>query len=220
MGCQCIMQNNYNSDGNGNLQWVSAGFVVRLAAYTLDVLLVGIGVSVIKAPFWIGSLLLQAPFWSRNLLFQYSLLDIIGYLSGVIYFILMTYYSGNTIGKKIMNLRVVSGKSNHMTWMQVIYRETIGRFLSGVIYGVGYLLILGDPDKRALHDRLADTKVIYAKKMTVSTGKGNVQNMNSQGRNQSTWNQPMSSYPIMEHEVIKEEVVINKEEQNIENTGF
>ena len=211
MGCQCIMQNNYNSDGNGNLQWVSAGFVVRLVAYTLDVLIVGIGVSVIKAPFWIGSLLLQAPFWSRNLLFQYSLLDIIGYLSGVIYFILMTYYSGNTLGKKIMNLRVVSGKSNHMTWIQVIYRETIGRFLSGVIYGVGYLLILGDQDKRALHDRLADTKVIYAKKLHVNM------------------RQPMQNPVVMKPEVVNPETmdavinkedIINKEEENIENTGF
>ena len=216
MGCQCIMQNNYNSDGNGNLQWVSAGFVVRLVAYTLDVLIVGIGVSVIKAPFWIGSLLLQAPFWSRNLLFQYSLLDIIGYLSGVIYFILMTYYSGNTLGKKIMNLRVVSGKSNHMTWMQVIYRETIGRFLSGVIYGVGYLLILGDPDKRALHDRLADTKVIYAKKIHV--------NMRQPVQNPKVVNSAVMIPKVVNSEtmdaVINKEDVINKEEQNIENTGF
>ncbi len=218
MGCQCIMQNNYNSDGNSSLQWVTAGFVVRLVAYTLDVLIVGVGVTVVKAPFWIGSLILQSPFWSRDILFQYSLVDIIGYLCGVIYFILMTYYSGNTLGKRVMNLRVVSRNSNQMTWLQVIYRETIGRFLSGVIYGIGYLMILGDQDKRALHDMLAETKVIYAKKMTVDVRRSNVRNISQPIVNTEVANTVVNQ-EVVNKEVINREI-INKEDNNFENRGF
>ena len=45
--------------------------------------------------------------------------------------------------------------------MDILYRETIGRFLSKFIVYAGYLLIFLTKDNTGLHDMLADTKVIY-----------------------------------------------------------
>ena len=97
----------------------------------------------------------------RDFIFQYSVVDIVVYLVTAVYFILQTYYSGATLGKKIFQIRVVSAEERKMTLFEVIYRETIGRFLSGVIMNLGYLLILVDKEHRSVHDILSDTHVVY-----------------------------------------------------------
>lgn len=63
------------------------------------------------------------------MLFSYTIKDIYLYLGGVLYYILLTYYTGTTLGKKLMNLRVVAETGEKLTLFNVIYRETIGRFL-------------------------------------------------------------------------------------------
>jgi hypothetical protein len=44
----------------------------------------------------------------------------------------------------------------------VIYRETIGKYLSAVFLYLGYIMAGIDREKRAFHDMLADTRVVYA----------------------------------------------------------
>lgn len=63
-----------------------------------------------------------------------------------------------------MNIKVVNADGGRLSFFQVLYRETIGRFLSGVILGIGYIMIAMDKRKRALHDHLSDTRVIYVHK--------------------------------------------------------
>lgn len=65
------------------------------------------------------------------------------------------------MGKRAMRLRVVSSEQRKMTLFEVAYRETVGRFLSKIIIFIGYFMIGPDREKRALHDRLADTRVVY-----------------------------------------------------------
>ncbi len=142
---------------------VPVGFFPRLAAYLIDMILVGIVLGMVRCPFAIVSWFIGNVFWKQQILFCFSLLDIGLYLLGVSYFILFTYYSGATLGKKAMNIKVVSSKEDKLTWLQVIYRETIGRFLSGFIMELGYLLVLVDNQKQGLHDKLADTQVVYHK---------------------------------------------------------
>lgn len=72
----------------------------------------------------------------------------------------MTYYYGTTLGKKLFNLKVVSTDGSELTFINVLYRETIGKYLSSIIF-IGYLMISIDSEKRGLHDRLCDTRVVY-----------------------------------------------------------
>lgn len=151
---------------------INAGFPPRMAAYLIDLLLTGIGLSVIKAPFAIVKLLAGESLIFRELLFSYSLYDIFFYLLGKSYFVLMTYFTGSTLGKKCLRLQVVSSEKENLSFWDVLYRETIGRYLSSLL-GVGYLMMLLDREKRGLHDRLADTRVVYAfPQQTVETPNG------------------------------------------------
>ena len=44
----------------------------------------------------------------------------------------------------------------------MIFRETIGRYLSKIIIYIGYVMMLPDKEKRTLCDHLSDTRVIYS----------------------------------------------------------
>lgn len=144
-----------------------AGFWARLAAYIIDSILVFAGLLIVRLIFLSVSGMLEGTFLDGNILFHYTLKDIALYSGQVLYFILCTYYTGTTLGKRAMNLRVVGGEEERLTLLTVIYRETIGRFLSGVVLGLGYLLIGIDKEKRGIHDILCDTRVVYAKRIKV-----------------------------------------------------
>lgn len=110
----------------------------------------------------------EGTFLGGNLLFQYNLKDIVLYVMQVLYFILLTYYTGTTLGKRVLNLRVICADGNEKPGLiTVIYRETIGRFLSGILCCIGYLMIVVDKENRGIHDWLCDTRVVYAKKVKV-----------------------------------------------------
>ena len=102
------------------------------------------------------------------MLFSYTIKDIYLYLGGVLYYILLTYYTGTTLGKKLMNLRVVAETGEKLTLFNVIYRETIGRFLCSFFWGIGYIMAGIDGQKRGLHDMICGTRVIYEKRVKVT----------------------------------------------------
>ena len=151
-----------------NENYEFAGFWVRLAAYSIDMAIVTVGLLIVRLLFIGINSLIAGTFLEGEILFHYTLKDIVLYLLQVVYFVLFTYHTGTTLGKKAMNLRVICKESEEkLSLLTVIYRETIGRFLSGLILCIGYLIIGIDKEKRGLHDILCDTRVIYAKKVKV-----------------------------------------------------
>ncbi len=157
------MQNNYS-----NKEAEYAGFWVRFSAYMIDCVLVFFALLIIRVIMLGVMSAVKGTVLGGNILFHYNLKDIVLYVLQVLYFILCTYYTGTTLGKKAMNLRVVcADREEELTLLNVIYRETIGRFLSGAIVGAGYIMAGIDGEKRGLHDILCDTRVIYAKKIKV-----------------------------------------------------
>lgn len=164
------MQNHSNETSgivSVNDKYEFAGFWVRLAAYTIDTAVITVGLLAVRLVFIGINSLIAGSVLEGGILFHYTLKDIVLYLLQVLYFILFTYHTGTTPGKKALNLRVVRADDERLTLLTVIYRETIGRFLCGFILFVGYLLIGVDKEKRGLHDILCDTRVIYAKKVKV-----------------------------------------------------
>lgn len=143
---------------------VFAGFWVRLAAFTIDQIITGIGLLLVRLLMFGIMRLLNLTNSGDGLLFTFSLKDISLYLCGVLYFTLCTYFTGTTFGKRLMNLRVVNADCQEkLSFISILYRETVGRFLSGFLLSLGYLMIGLDREKRGLHDILCDTRVIYAK---------------------------------------------------------
>lgn len=140
---------------------VYAGFAVRLAAYLVDLLLVSTVLLVVRIPLWVVELASPENILVRDLVFQFSLADIVTYLLKVLYFVFFTYQFGATVGKKCFHLRVEGCDGQKMSLFDVIYRESIGRFLSSVVMDIGYLIVVVDKHKRGLHDILCDTEVVY-----------------------------------------------------------
>ena len=145
---------------------IYAGFWVRLAAYAIDSVLIFLGLLIVRLILSAVMSALQGTVLGGNVLFHYTLKDILLYLCRVLYFILCTYYTGTTLGKRALNLRVVNAdEGEKLSLLDVIYRETVGRFLCSVTAGIGYLIAGLDPEKRGIHDMLCDTRVVYAVKV-------------------------------------------------------
>jgi len=147
---------------------VYAGFFVRLSAYLIDWIIVGAALLLIRIPVWIASIGGIADFILKDFIFQYSVYDIVLYLLKVAYFVLLTYFTGSTLGKKLLQICVVSAEERKPTFFEIAFRESVGKFLSALVLCVGYLMIGGDKRKRGLHDILSDTYVVYNHQKTVA----------------------------------------------------
>lgn len=154
------MQNNTDNQ-------VHAGFFVRLAAYLIDSLIVSVALLFVRIPFLISSWISPDNVVVKDLIFTYSIEDIVVYALGVLYFIMLTYRTGATVGKRLLHLQVVSVENRNMTLFEVIYRETVGRFLAALIANIGYFMIAVHGEKRGLHDLLSDTAVVYCHKKEI-----------------------------------------------------
>jgi uncharacterized RDD family membrane protein YckC len=68
---------------------------------------------------------------------------------------------GATPGKKMRNIRVVRSDGSELDTKQAVIR-VLSSFLSGFLF-IGYILaIIDEPERKSLHDRLADTRVVQA----------------------------------------------------------
>lgn len=137
-----------------------AGFFIRTAAFLLDLLIVNLVLLPVRLMAMGVSLLIGGSFMAAPILFHYGIVDISCYLLTVTYFILTTYFAGQTLGKRAFEICVVSKEGHAPDIMNVIYRETIGRFLSSLMF-IGYFMILVEAEKKSLHDYLCDTRVVY-----------------------------------------------------------
>lgn len=78
------------------------------------------------------------------------------------YFVLLTAASGQTIGKMALGIRVVPMHSNDRVSLGHSTMRAAGYLVSLVPAGLGLIPALVYADRRTLHDRLADTRVVKA----------------------------------------------------------
>lgn len=68
---------------------------------------------------------------------------------------------GQTPGKWLMGIKIVGAGGNMPTFAQAVIR-VLGYLLSALPFYLGFLWVLG-PRRRAWHDQLARTEVIYVR---------------------------------------------------------
>jgi len=66
---------------------------------------------------------------------------------------------GATLGKMACKIRVVTSEGDSITYLRAFGRN-FAEMLSAIILGIGYIMVAFDSEKRALHDRICDTRVI------------------------------------------------------------
>jgi len=84
------------------------------------------------------------------------------------YFIVLHKRTGQTIGKKIIGIKVVKTGGQPLTWNTSVLRE-IGEIICQIALCIGYLFIIFDSKKQGWHDKIAKTFVIKLKEQTSST---------------------------------------------------
>ncbi len=144
---------------------VYAGFFVRLVAFIIDSIIAALLSGIVKLPFSLAAMG-GVEFLKANFIFEYSFLDVLGYIGVAAYFVLLTYFAHATPGKMLMRLEVVT-KGGEWTFLNVLYSETVGRFLSSLLC-IGYLAVFVTKEKQGFHDMLCDTYVVYAKMMPLT----------------------------------------------------
>ncbi len=126
-----------------------AGFWIRFLAVILDTIAVQAFIVLISVI--IGVSIMSPPI--EMTVFQSIL--------GIVYYVVLTVYGGQTLGKMIVGIQVIRVDLQPNQWGHIIIREFPGKIISGLILLIGYLMASFDSQKRALHDRMASTVVIY-----------------------------------------------------------
>ena len=134
----------------------TAGFWVRFWAFLLDGLLItAVGGILVNPIFYLMD-------WSLSETVWYAPISIISAIIYYGYFVLMTKFFGQTLGKMACGLRVVSLKHDKLTWSDVLFRDWIGRFISNIFMPL-YIFVAILPDNQGLHDFFAETTVVHEK---------------------------------------------------------
>jgi uncharacterized RDD family membrane protein YckC len=131
-----------------------AGFWMRFWAYLLDIVVIGSINRIIVYPIF---RLFDLPLSEANIFAPVSIITAIVFYA---YFVLMTKYFGQTLGKMVFGLKVVSLHDDKLNWSTIMFREWIGRFISGTIL-ILYIVVGILPKKQGIHDLFADTTVVH-----------------------------------------------------------
>jgi uncharacterized RDD family membrane protein YckC len=132
-----------------------AGLVTRMAALTIDAILLAIVLPVIAngPPSVWESVAGSAPGWLK------TGWQMTAALVPVLYFGLSWWGTGHTLGGMLFGTVVRRPDGEHLRPARALLRAAIG-LLFPVIWLVGMISVLSDSRRRALHDRVFDTVVL------------------------------------------------------------
>ncbi len=139
-----------------------AGFWIRFAAKLVDGIIMGVllGLPMIAIMASMGALENPSEEPSDTAVRIQLMFQIIYFVAYGAYSIFFIGKYGATPGKMACKIKVVDA-----TGTKVGYGRATGRFfaeiLSGLIFYIGYIMVAFDNQKRALHDRICNTRVIY-----------------------------------------------------------
>lgn len=159
-----------------------AGFMIRGVAYSIDGIILFVTGSLLMLLFISGN------FIDSNALIEAvkavienptsdeaatNLVNIPGMQSFLIlYAIIQALYTitfhaikGATPGKQIMKIHVETADGEKLNWVTSTLRYISSLFtqFTCMFYGIGYLIVFVDPKRRALHDWIARTRVVFNK---------------------------------------------------------
>ena len=150
-----------------------AGFWIRFLAIFIDGIILGVVSAIIRIPLvMIGlggaaatSRLENPEDVAAIIPMMMGLIGvsfIIQFALGILYQVYFLTSRGATPGKMALGLKVIRADGGPITSGLAIGRF-FAQWLSSLTLLIGYIIAGFDTEKRALHDRICDTRVIYAK---------------------------------------------------------
>jgi uncharacterized RDD family membrane protein YckC len=150
-----------------------AGFWIRVVALIIDTIILSVVGAIITLPIRLvlgfsAVTVAQSQDPQAVLAMLPALLGFVG-ISVLVNFILGVSYEayflskkGGTIGKLALGLQVIRLDGSRLSAGQAAGRY-FARILSAIILYIGFIMAGLDPEKRALHDRICNTLVIYSR---------------------------------------------------------
>ncbi|HWN96812.1 MAG TPA: RDD family protein [Methylomirabilota bacterium] len=139
-----------------------AGFWIRTGAYLIDYMIQ----QVVSLPLslWLGMRMTRAMQpgalnWN-SLIIDYSIAFAAGFVLAVLYTWLFTARYSATPGKMLVRVKVVRADGTRLSYGLALGRA-LGEIVSSIPCMLGFLFVAFDREKRALHDFMCDTRVIY-----------------------------------------------------------
>jgi uncharacterized RDD family membrane protein YckC len=127
----------------------------RLASALLDMMLLG---AIDAAVLYLTLAIAGLSFADVRVIPAIPMLAFLVLLNGG-YLVGFTAANGQTIGKMLTNIRVVGRDGGRVDVAGAVVRAT-GVLLSLIPLGLPYVAVFASPQRRALHDRLAGTRVV------------------------------------------------------------
>jgi uncharacterized RDD family membrane protein YckC len=85
-------------------------------------------------------------------------------IAGYIVFLRFFRARGKTPGKAIVGIRAADKRSGGLPGIaRMLLRETLGKFVSGLLFGLGYFWAIFDRDSQAWQDKIAGTIVLKSR---------------------------------------------------------
>ena len=146
-----------------------AGFWVRLGAHIIDWMILTSLLTLLTMP-WAEALgrlqegalqEVKSTMPDRRVLLEFMLISLSINLPLTLAY--QTFFNGRngaTPGKRLMGLRVERADGTPLGYRSAAIRS-LAEFVTSLTLGIGYLMIAIDPGKRALHDRIARTRVVH-----------------------------------------------------------
>lgn len=134
-----------------------AGFWIRVAAKIIDGIVLGIA-NMIIGFIIVAPMMISPDDPSANV--GHSLLSSL--LQICIAASYTSFFLGKfaaTPGKMVCGLRVISADNEKISYLRGLGRH-FAEMVSGIILGIGYLMVAWDSEKRALHDKICNTRVV------------------------------------------------------------
>ena len=140
-----------------------AGFFERFIALFLDNIIIGLIAGALSCCVWLPISLLGGN--DDN--FLGVLFGLVGLLVwAVIIFLQFLYFGyfwgkdGQSLGMKLLNIKVIQRNGDQITFLRGALRGTFGYWVSSLIFGLGFIWAAFDNEKETWHDKIFDTWVI------------------------------------------------------------
>ena len=134
-----------------------AGFWIRFAALAIDAFILGIVNMVIFIP--LGMFMPTSPDKPMVVL---SLMPVIMLLQYAIPAVYDTWFVGKysaTPGKMACKLKIAVEDGSRLSYLRALGRH-FAKWLSAMILLIGYIMAVFDDERRTLHDRICETRVV------------------------------------------------------------
>jgi uncharacterized RDD family membrane protein YckC len=86
-------------------------------------------------------------------------------VAGILYSALMTVTGGQTVGKRMLGVIILTPEGHTLDWRASLLRSLMA-FLSAVPLGLGFLWAIWDPKRQTWHDKVANSEAFLWEEVT------------------------------------------------------